>query len=104
MSWIAQLRAIESRAGECRLGCWIGHGVCPAEGGELLLTALADGLDELRVPVTDEVLKRICLAILLAHKDQRDVRRQEQQRGGQLELIGGHERRQAVARRTVPDP
>ena len=50
-----------------------------------------------------EIRKGVRLAVLLPHEDERDVRRQQQQRGGEPELVGRDHGRQAVANGAIAD-
>ena len=55
-----------------------------------------------RVGVADEVLEGRSLAILLAHEQQRNERREQDRAGGQLELLERHQLAQAFATHSVP--
>ena len=49
-----------------------------------MLSALANGFHELVVGVADEILKRSCLAVLIAHEHQGNERREQHGANGKL--------------------
>src|SRR5207302_9952473 len=76
--------------------------VVACKGGEaleLLPAALARCAGDLGVDVVGEELERMLLAVLLAHEEERRVRREERHRGGDAQRC----RRQAIAERAVSD-
>ena len=59
------------------------------EAGELAPPALARRVRDDRVDVVGEELERPPLAVLLAHEEERDLRREQRQRRADAELVRG---------------
>src|SRR3954463_8319522 len=70
-----------------------------AEARELALAPFTRRLGDRRVVVVGEELERRTLSVLLAHEEQRDLRREEHARGRDAPRLG----RQAVADGAVAD-
>ena len=81
---------VDFRLLECFVRLRIGYVALPAEVGELITAAFADGLDQLRVGMADEVEKRRCLPLLLAHEQQGNIGRQQHQARRELLFLEGH--------------
>ncbi len=91
-----QLRALERRA-VLRVGnLLVGE---RRERRELRSPSLARGLRDVLVDVVREELKRRVLAVLLAHEQHRDVRREQRAERGQRARFGG----QPIAEGAIPD-
>src|SRR5690606_10440879 len=73
----------------------------PGEGAELLGPSAPHGLDQLGLRVADEVLEGRRFAVLLAHEDQGQEGREQQQRPGQLLLLEAEQAAEALAQQTV---
>src|SRR5262245_30017856 len=93
---VPQLRELERR-----LGLRVGKLALPGERGELLATALADGFGEVGVGVRGEEQEWRRLAVLLAHEQQRDERRQDDRGRRDLERVERDELGQSLAEHPV---
>ena len=96
------LEPLEARALE---GCGvlrIGN-VGPTEFGELAEASLGDSLLDDGVVEAGEELKGRGLIVLLAHEQERGVRREQQERGGEFARAGGDEGGEALAKGAVAD-
>ena len=81
----------------------IGRFPSPGERLELLLPAAANSLNQLRIRMLYEVPEGSCLAVLFAHEQQRQERRQQDCARGQFLLLQTHQRRQALSEHPVAD-
>ena len=97
--------AVPSRTGggEGRLGLGIGYRALPAEDGELPAAPFPNRLDQDGISVAHEVQERIAVGVLLAHEEERDVRREQKYSGRQTHTRRLDQRRQALPGGTVAD-
>ncbi|MDR8969313.1 hypothetical protein FEP58_05702 [Burkholderia multivorans] len=70
--------------------------------GEFAAAALAYGVGE-RAAIVGEELERLRAAVFFAHEQQRDLRRQQQQRGQRAQRVVVRERAQPLAERAIAD-
>src|SRR5262245_59869284 len=96
-------RMVEPRAHERRRLARMRYRALPREAGELLGAALTHGFGETAVEERREELKRRRLAVFLAHEQERDRGRRQQQPGRQLHPLERCDRAQPVAQRAVAD-
>jgi len=67
----------ELRSGESRFGLRIGNIAFPIKRQEIFFAATANGLGELGVGMTCEILESRSLSVFLAHKQERNRGREE---------------------------
>src|SRR5437763_224354 len=79
----------------------IWHLLTPSEFGKLAPPPFAYGLRKSRVSVTGKIQKRRGFAILLPHKQERDVRCAQHQASSQFERGKGHQSAETVTMRPV---
>src|SRR5467141_4351940 len=77
MRLLLRERETELRSGESRFGLRIGNIAFPIKRQEIFFAASANGLGELRVGMTCEILEWRSLTIFLAHKQERNKGREE---------------------------
>src|SRR5918999_5566711 len=94
---------VETRTRERLRALRIRYVVAPAKRLELLATPLAHRLDELGIAVAHKILKGIRLAVLLAHEQQRHVRRQQEQCSRKPALPKPDRRCEAIADGAISD-
>ena len=94
-------RMIEPGLHKRRLGLGVGWFAVPAKVGKLLARATLHRDHEVRIEVADKIRKRRRFAILLAHKQERNVWREEQCRRGQFQVGKAHELAEPFAAHAV---
>ncbi len=74
----------------------------PSQGGEFLAPAAGDRRPKIRILEVGDEEERRALPILLTHEEQRHICGDEEGGGGQLELLGGHQRGEPLSLGTIP--
>src|SRR5437773_1856106 len=92
---------IENGAADCLGVLRVRHLLAPSEFGKLAPPPFAYGLRKSRVSVTGKIQKRGRFPVLLPHKQERDVRRAQQQTSSEFERGKGHKGAETLPVRPV---
>src|SRR6516162_5244076 len=68
---------IQLRTGKGRFGLWVWRFKLPRKLRELIAAPPTDGINQLRIAVAHEIKERCGLAVILAHEQEWNVRRQQ---------------------------